>query len=809
MPKKILTCLFYLLPFISMAQNFGLTGHVVDDKNYPVSFCNVVLYTTENVAYVQGTTTNEEGVFKFENLNSNAYTIIISYLGFEESKNTINLDKTLNIGTIVLKEKFETLDGVTVIAKRPTVKRLVDRLIFNVENSTLSNNSVLDVLKYTPGVLVNNGEITVKQSAPTVYINDRRVHLSASEIQQLLEGTSANNIKSIEVITNPPAKYDAEGGAVLNIVTSKNMIAGYNGSVFANYTQGSQYPKYLLGTSHFFKTKKFNSYLNYSTNPRQDFLKNSESINFLDNQSAVNSNWETDFERTNKSSNHNIKAHVEYELDDRNDFGFSTIILASPRENNKSTSNSLTEIFNRIKLLDSTFRTLNRKVDETFNFAFNLDYTHKFNNEGERISMNLHYTNYDFSSFQNVDTDYFLPDNSLIRSNVFQTFTSREAKLYTGQIDYELPISESAQFDAGVKFSSIDTDNILDQFFFVNGVRTEDVLNSDIFLYDENNYAAYINYSKDWDAWSLKSGLRVEYSEIKGNSLSTAQINENNYVKFFPSISILNKLNDNSEIYFNYNKRIYRPKYSQLNPFKYFLTDNSFVVGDPNLKPQIDDIFTLGYTFNKNYTFELYYRNENNPTIQFIFQDNENRQTVYINTNTDVSFTYGLDFTTYTVLSPRWNMYLLASVFYYENKFFTLDSNLPFVGSRWSVYSEITNSFSLLKDKSLSLDILFTYLSATNDGPTDTSSMSGLNVNLKKSLWKDRASLSMGVTDIFNSQNFNATTKYLNQDAFTKFRMETRTFTLGFNYKFGNFNLRSNQKQIDLEERDRLNSKDN
>ncbi|WP_445738543.1 outer membrane beta-barrel protein [Mariniflexile sp.] len=797
----------FLVSVSAVAQSFVLDGLVVDENNRPIAFSNVVLYHADGLIIADGTTTNDEGVFKFEKLKANNYILKISYLGFGESSMNVSILKNTNMGVIVLKEKTQDLDGVTIVAKRPTVTRMVDRLVFNVENSTLSNNNVLDVLKHTPGVLVQDGAITVKSKVPTVYINDKKVQLSANDIQQLLEGTSATNIKSIEVITNPPAKYEAEGGAVLNIVTSKNIIAGYNGSVFGNYVQGSQYPKYLFGTSHFYKTKKLNTYFNYSIAPRKDYIENDEFINFLNDQGLVTAIWKTDFERNRESRNQNIKANIEYELNDKNTLGFSTIILVSPRENNKILSNSLTEIFDSNSVLDSTFKTLNRRVDETINLAFTLDYVHKFKREGEKLSANIHHTNYDFSSFQNVNTDYFFPDESLIRNNIFQTFTSQKVKLYTGQIDYELPISESAQFEAGIKVSNIDTDNVLTQYIFENGIKKEDLQNSDTFLYNETNNAVYVTYSKEWDTWNLRSGLRVEHTGIQGKSLSTNQINNSNYIKFFPSFRILNKLNDNNEIYFNYNKRIYRPRYNQLNPFKYFLSDNSFIVGDPNLRPQIDDVFTLGYTFNKKYTFELYYRNENDPTIQFIFQDNDNKQIIYKNTNTDFSFSYGLDFTTYTKVLPNWNLYLLTSLFYYENRFFTLDSDAVYIGDKWSVYTEITNSFSFLKDKSLSADVLFNYISATNDGPTDTSSRSGLDISLRKSLWYDKASISMGVTDIFNLQNFNNSIKYLNQNAFTKFRSENRTFTFGFNYKFGNFNLKNNQKQIDLEERDRLNSK--
>lgn len=810
MLKKILFYAFYLSTFLGFSQDFYLQATVVDEQNQPIAFSNVVISISENTNYINGTTSNEAGFFQFKNLKPNTYTLVISYLGFENYSTTVQLVDNKNLGLLVLKEKAETLNGVTVVAKRPTVNRLVDRLVFNVENSTLSNTNVLDVLKHTPGVLVHDGKITVKQATPTVYINDRKVYLSANEIQQLLEGTSASNIKSIEVITNPPAKYEAEGGAVLNIVTSKNIIAGYNGSVFGTYKQGSEYPKYALGTSHFFKTKKINTYLNYNISPRKDYRHNSEFINFIENNQTTSS-WETDFKRTKETSNHTINTNIDYEINANNSIGFSTSMLISPREHTKTFVNSSTKVLNPNKTLDSIFNTNNRLVDETFNFAFTLDYLHKFKKEGEQLSVSAHHTNYDFSSFQDVKTGYFYPnDANAFRNNNFQTFSNQIIQLYTGQVDYELPINATSHFETGLKVSKINSDSKLRQYQIENEVKIEDFQNSDTFIYDEFNYAVYASYAKDWDAWSLKLGLRNEFTDITGNSIATNTINKKNYGKLFPSLYVLNKLNDANEFYFSYNKRIYRPRYSELNPFKYFLNDNAYIVGDPNLKPQLDDVFTLGYTFNTNYTFEMYYRNENNPTLEILFQDNEANILKYINTNIDKSISYGLDFTTYTKLANRWHLYMLTSLFYYENNFTALESNnILTKTNKWSLYGNIINYFSFLKDESLTMDIAYLYISPIVDGPTQVSSRHGLDINLKKTFWNDKASLTVGYNDIFNTQNFSQTTNYLNQDVVSKTALENRLFVLGFNYKFGNSGLKNNQKEIDLEERDRLNTKSN
>ncbi len=805
MTKNLFYHFILLFSLASFSQEYRLNGYVKDNKNTPIAYANVLITSIGGSETANGTSTDEMGYFIIENLKTGDYILKISFLGFEAYSTRVELDRNLKFDAITLNENLETLDGVTVVAKRPTVKRMVDRLVFNVENSTLSNDNVLDVLKHTPGVLVHDGAITVKQATPTVYINDRRVHLSSNEVQQLLEGTSASNVKSIEVITNPPAKYEAEGGAVLNIITSKNIIAGYHGSIFGTYKQGHRFPKYSLGSSHFFKTKKLNTYLNYSASPRKDFRNNNESINFIDDNGQNTSSWETDYKKVRNNANHNINANIDYELDKNNNIGFSTNMLVSPRNNTKTDVNSITKVFGNTMVLDSLFITENKLRDETFNFAFTLDYTHKFKKAGEKLSISAHHTNYDFSSFQNVDTDYLFPDNTLIRSNRFQTFSSQLIKLHTGQLDYELPINSSSQFEAGGKLSNINSESILNQFNFVNDIKEMDLQNSDTFLYDETNYAAYLSYSKDWGQWSLKSGLRGEYTDIKGNSLSTNQNTNNSYLKLFPSFYLLHKLNDNNELYFNYNRRIHRPRYSQLNPFRYFLNDNAYASGDPNLQPQIDDVYTLGYTLKNTYTFELYYRNENDPTLEIVFQDNNDNILKYINTNIDKSISYGVDFTTYTKVANDWNLYVLSSLFYYENQFFALESgNTIETNDKWSLYGQIINYFSFLKDKSLIADISFLYISQTTNGPSIISDRSGFGINLRKTLWENKGRISIGITDIFNTLNFTQTTQYLNQDVFLNSRIENRLFTFSFNYKFGNFRLNTNEKVIDLKERKRL-----
>lgn len=806
---KSIAYLLGIFSFSLTAQNLTLSGKVIDTNNSPVPYANIILLMDADSTVLNGTASDENGFFKIDNLKIGNYQLRITYLGYKPHLQNIQFEGSSQSVTITLEESTEALSDVLIVAQRPTVRRLADRLVFDVENSTLSNANVFDVLKYTPGVFVDNGIITVKNSEPIIYINDRRIYLSSTEVQQLLEGTSATNVKSIEVITNPSAKYDAEGGAVINIITSKNIVSGYNGSVFGNYKQGFEFPKYSVGTSHFFKTEKWNTFINYNVSPKKDFRHDNEFVNFFNSVNINTSSWDTDYRGTRKSSDQNLNANVEYDFDQFNSIGLSSNILFSPRKSTKFNANSITNAIGNGGTLDSLFITDRQSVSEVLNFAFTLDYTHKFRREGEKISVSLHHTNYDYSNFQNIDTDYFFSNvQEPFRSNRFQTFSNQYIKLYTGQIDYELPMKNSSNFEVGGKFSNIKSENNLNHYHFTNGTSIKDIQKSDIFIYDEINYATYASYAKDWEHWTLQIGVRAEYTNTSGYSLLNDELNKSDYIKLFPSINIVHHFNDNNSVFFNYNRRVYRPRYSELNPFKYYYNDNSYSMGNPKLKPQIDDIITVGYTFNKNYTLELYYRHENSPTLEIVYQNNQDNIIKYVNTNIDNCISYGIDFNTYINISPKWKLYALTSLFYYDNKFFALESNNELISnSKWSLYSQINNYFSFLKDESLTFDVSFVYISPIAEGARIVSERLGLNLNFKKVFWNNNASINIGIEDLFNTQNYYTTTKYLNQDVHFRSQIENRLLVLGFNCKFGNTQIKSNYKDLELDELERLGKK--
>lgn len=370
--KGFVSFLCCLYGSVLMAQDFSVSGKVIDSQNLPLSFVNVLLYNAESEAPLKGTTTEADGSFILKELAEGTYNLNFSYVGFNDHLKTITLFSDIDLQDILPKESQEMLDETVVTAKLPSIEKTAGKLVFNVENTSLSVGSTMDLLKKTPGVVVIGESIQVKFSTPTIYINGKRVYLSAAEVTSLLENTDAVNIKSIEVITNPSAKYDAEAGTVLNIITSKAISIGYKGSVNATYNQGI-YPKYSFGTSHFYKNNWLNLYASYNYNTKKQFKEDVNYIRFFQpDEVSTKSIWETYFNRTTRSKNHSGNLVLDFTLDDKNSLSLTSNISLAPNNTFKNQGNA--SIYSPQRQMDSVNTTLSEVNYKKDNLSFALDY---------------------------------------------------------------------------------------------------------------------------------------------------------------------------------------------------------------------------------------------------------------------------------------------------------------------------------------------------------------------------------------------------------------------------------------------------
>jgi hypothetical protein len=317
----------------------------------------------------------------------------------------------------------------------------------------------------------------------------------------------------------------------------------------------------------------------------------------------------------------------------------------------------------------------------------------------------------------------------------------------------------------------------------------------------------YVSYSKEWDSWKLNAGLRGEYTDVEGISRSLGAVNTQEYFELFPMAQIEKKIDDNNTIGLSYVRRLERPRYQSLNPFKYFLNEHNYNGGNPNLVPGIDDKIMFSYNYKNKLFLDAYYIDSKDRLSILTYQDNETSTLRNIDANLMSEFQYSFDATFVSSLLSWWYVSAYTSTFYMENEFMALESvQDTYSNSAFGFFSQIYNSLTLTKDKSFTGDVTLYYLSNIIYGSYDYKDQFSLSCSLRKELWDKKASITIGVDDIFDTYNVPVVSRYYNQDNSYFAQPESRFFKLGFKYSFGNTKLRDNSRDTKSKESDRLDS---
>ncbi|MEE3245326.1 MAG: outer membrane beta-barrel family protein [Bacteroidota bacterium] len=790
-----------LFSFVSVAQTGSITGKIVDTNKQEVSYANVLLLKAADSSFVRGAVSEENGAILFAEIPSGRYLIKASFVGFKDGfSNPFELKDEIRIPDLMLQENSEALEAVTVNYRKPTIVRGIDRMVFNVENTAISSGTTYDILQRTPGVVVNQGKLLVKNRPAQVYINDRKVYLTNEELQQLLEGFAGVNIKSVEVITNPPARYDAEGGAILNIVTSKNLSIGYKGSINASNTVGIK-PKYNAGTSQYYKTDWLNAFASYNFNSRFDVKTDEGFVQFYNPNGSEKATWEDLFQRETRTISHSLNTILDFTLSETELLSFTANILHTPKAN--SDISGRTETYNPQGQLDSLYTTQSRLENQRDNLLFNLNYEKQLGENGATLSANANYIDYTDDQMQAVATRYVSAQGDLLNSNAFNTIPTQKSQIYTGQLDY-LGNLGSWAFEAGAKYSGINSESRQEFFNTAGNVSDADAILNDHFDYTEAIYASYFSFAKDWEKWSLKAGLRGEYTDANGNSRTLGVVNTQEYLELFPTVYLMHNPSVNHSFGVDYSRRIDRPRFQSLNPFRYFLNENNFQEGNPNIQPAIANRVNFNYTYKNKLSFDLYWDRIDNAMSRLPFQDNENLTLRSVNTNLNYEQQYSLD-VSYSEFVNNWMwMSIYASFFNMQNEFTSLDGN----------QSKIENEINGFFFQSVNYLIINSTLNVTISNNFTTNYLVGsyeydrpqyrLNVDIQKRFLDGRLILNLSSEDVFNTMKTPLKSRYLNQNN-TFFAMpEFQKIRVGLRYNFGNFKLSDNNRETSVDEESRL-----
>jgi hypothetical protein len=633
--KKFFIVLFLLAAaqsLLAQASTGTISGYIADASQKPIEGATVVLMGSKDSVVVKTTLSAGNGDFIFEKIKYGTYRLTISMTGFVVSKsNTITVDAgntALVLPRFVLEPQANALQGVTVTAQKPMVERKIDRTIVNVESMiSAAGSTALEVLEKSPGVSVDqNGVISLKGRAGVViFIDDKPTYLSGVDLEGYLRSLPASTIDQIELMTNPPAKYDAAGSAgVINIRTKRTRIKGFNGSLNTAYIQG-RYAKtnnsfnfnYRNNKLNMFGTLTYNGSTNFSDLTINRFFKNpdgSKKSDFLQH---------TYIKPTGTAVT--VKLGADYYATDKTTFG---IVLTGVNRIGTRNNDNESKVLDASGNLDSVITATNTQDNVFRNGGINFNFRHQYAKSGPELTADLDYIRYGTDNDQVFRNYTYRPDGSMSNTDQLTGNLPARLNIYSGKIDYIHPLASGIKMEAGIKSSRTETDNIAEYYFtYANGITVADYDKTNHFIYKETIHAAYLNGSRESKRWSVQLGLRAETTVSDGRQMGNAVKPDSsfkrNYTSIFPTAYINYKLDSAGHhvLTLDYGKRISRPYYQDLNPFISPLDKFTYYTGNPFLLPAYTHNIQLSYGFKNYFTLGTRYSrtlNNTNETIQIV-----------------------------------------------------------------------------------------------------------------------------------------------------------------------------------------------
>ncbi|MBC6990517.1 TonB-dependent receptor [Hymenobacter sp. BT491] len=776
------TVLLALTAPTSRAQGLGaITGLVQTPAAAGLELATITLHRTTDSAVVKNEFSDAQGRFRFDQVRPGRYLVSASQVGFVRrwSAPTEVTGHEVDIPALVLSASGATqLKEVTVVGQKPLFEHQADRTVVNVAGSTLAaGNTTLDVLARAPGVTVDgNDNLALRgKQGLLVLIDGKRQPLSGSELAEYLRALPAEQLQSIELITNPPAKYDAQGGAgIIAINLKKDQRQGTNGSANAAYGRG-QYGKFTGGLSLNHRHQKLNLFGSYNYANRQDFVKITNHRDFSVAE-VVTSRSDLFNKIVNHTHTHTWKAGLDYTLSERTVIG---AVVSGLRSHLEQAGYNTTQLFRADQSLLAQNRTDKTRDFHSPNGAANLNFRHTFAAaSGKReLSADVDYARYTTDRQQHLNTFYEVPvaSPSLLRVTQAGALTIQSVK-----VDYTHPVSKEFVLEAGGKASRVSSDNDVVFLITRDGRDSVDVGQTNHFRYTENIYAGYLDLTHTYARLTLQAGLRAEQTQAIGNQVVGNVGFRRNYAQLFPSAAAKQTINDKHEVSLSLSRRIDRPSYGQLNPFRIYSDPTTSGAGNPNLRPQTSYNLELTHTYKQKFSTGLSYSITSNPIVGVV-QPEAGNKVVVTSANLGKQYYYALTLTAPVELAKWWSVYN-NGVFYYS-RFVghlagtALDKGRP----AFNLSSTSTLTFG----QGWSAELNGRYQSREQYGFLDTRPNGQVGLGLQKAVWNRKGTLKLNATDLFYTATLHATSTYDNYVESLYQRLDTRVATLSFSYRFG------------------------
>jgi iron complex outermembrane receptor protein len=780
--KKANLLIFLVLPLFCLAQSFQLKGKITSEKEI-LEWADVSISNSEG-KIIDGTTSKQDGTFEI-NLKKGNYKIGISLLGFTDFEKEISIEKDTDLGIIILKESETHLVEVVIESKKKTIEQKTDRLVYNLENNVTNvTGDALSAINTAPGVVVQNNAINILgKGTSRVMIDGRMIELTGEELNNFLKSISAGDIKNIEIISNPPAKYEAEGtGGLINIIMKKGARDSWKNTATVSYDQ-NKYGIFTLRDNFFYNKNKFRFSASVNGKTGYKSIDEVSKVYFVEGLSNLTASTKL------KDENVSGKVSLDYDFSEKTTIGFQFV---NDRKNPDFKSDIRIDRYNSQNQLENYTLNDSYADRESGNQIYNAHLITKLDPLNRKLSFDVDYFNYD-SKFDRVfiANDY-LADGSFVDVNQSgRNISNQNIDNWSFKADMEHPL-QALNLSYGAKVSF--TNSISDVLYYntITGTPELDPLQSNRFEYTENNQAFYINGDKKInEKWNLQVGLRLENTQTSGFSETLNQETVNDYLKFFPTVFASYKKNDNNTFSLNYGKRINRPRFDLLNPFRIYISSNSYSEGNPFLQPSFSNNFEFSHSYKEILRTSVSVNAITNGYGVLFTSDPETNTQIVTRENYFKSLNYSLGETYSASFTDWWSS---------ENSLYFLGSKTEFIkdinatpSNSLEIDFSTNNTFVLGKSTKLQID--FSYSTPYESGLYKVGYASSFDIGFKQDLFNKTMQIAFLANDIFNTSYLKGFTSVVNGVKQVYSNNESNRFVrLSVVYNFGN-------KKINIKER--------
>lgn len=755
----IITCFCTAITFAANEPIGRVSGRVIDkDLNEPIPYATIIINDTQG-NLVSGNTSQDDGSFSIEKVPAGDYIFMVQFIGYKTFTQNITISSrnaNIDIGVVALEAEVSELDDVTVLAERSTIEQRIDRKVINVgKDLTTLGPSASDIMGNLPTLTVDqDGNIAMRGNENVrILVDGKPTNIPASQLLRQIPSTS---IKSIELITNPSAKYDPEGmSGIINIVLHKNTNLGFNGNLNAGVNRGEN-TRYNGSLDLNYRSGKFNFFGNLGGNLGK--RKNTGLIENLTNDSREEITILSD------NMSYLYKVGVDFYMNDKNTFSFYT----NQNQFEGETSGDVKILFlnNDQTNIFQDFLFDNNNVSSTYNFVYKRD----MEKEGHNIELEV-----DYNIIDSRDNAMFEFNDEATGFEDYTDRTNNDIENITANLDYVNPLTEKTKLEMGAEARIRTSENIYN-------TTNPGLANAD-FNYDNNIYSFYTTFGQDFEKWSYQLGARLEQYDVVA-TYNDLKIFEDDYITVYPTAFTSYKITDMQTLQLSFGRRVDRPGLQQVNPVRDFSSPRITVAGNPQLDPQFTNSLELNYLLNfekGNLTAGGFYRVINNEINQTLLEDPEDPTRLLLTfANGEDNSAYGAEFSGSIKPFKWWSINPSFEVYTQNIRGIIGPQFVEVENTAWN--ARINQNFNL--SKNFSFQVFGLYRSPQQLLQIRTEEFYFVNSGVRYTFLNDKATLSVNVNDIFNTQEFSfiADLPYRQRGTF---KPESQTVYVGFSYRFG------------------------